>query len=50
MYKNHFSLIWKPQGVGFNKAIEELKLKFKIVDNIISDTQVKSYNKVEHKP
>ena len=34
MYKNHFCLICESEGVSFNKAIEELKLNFKVVDNV----------------
>ena len=25
LYKNHFCLIWKSQGVSFNQAVQELK-------------------------
>ena len=35
MYKDHFCLIWKSNGISFNKAIEELKLNFKVVENLI---------------
>ena len=28
LYNNHFCLIWKPQGVSFNQAIQELKNNF----------------------
>ena len=47
---NHFCLIWKSDGVSFDKAIKELKDNFKIVDNVISDKHVKSYIKYEYKP
>ena len=43
LYKNHFCLIWKSEGVSFNQAIEELKDNFKIVDNFITDTNVNSH-------
>ena len=49
MYRNHFSLIWKSNGTTFNKSIEEVKLNNKIVNNIISDDHVKSFNKDEYK-
>ena len=50
MYKNLFHLNWKCQGVSFNKATEELKIDFKIVDNVISDKHVKTFVKYEYKP
>ena len=37
MYNNHFCLIWKSQGVGFNQVIQELKDNYKIVDNYITE-------------
>ena len=40
---NVFGSIWKSQGVGFNKAIEDdLKQNFKVVDNVTSDKQFKN--------
>ena len=47
---NHFCLIWKSYNVSFHRAIRELKDNFKVVDNVISDKHVKSYNKYEYKP
>ena len=29
LHNNHFRLIWKSEGVSFNRAIKELKKKFK---------------------
>ena len=43
MYENHFCLILKSQGVSFKKTKEELKLNCKIIDNVMSDTQVKIF-------
>ena len=43
MYKNHFCLIWESQRVIFNKAMKELKANFKVVDNVMSDKDVKSF-------
>ena len=46
IYKNHFCLIWKSINISFNQVIEnEIKPKFKLVDNVISDKHVKSFNK-----
>ena len=42
-FKNHFSLISKSNGVSFNKAIGELKINSKVVDNSIFDKHVKSF-------
>ena len=46
IHNNHFCLIWKSNGIGFNEVIEkELKLNFKVVDNVISDKHVKRFIK-----
>ena len=37
LYKTQFCLIWKSQLVSFNKAIEESKTNFKVVDDALSD-------------
>ena len=51
IYKKHFCLIWKSQGVSFKKVIEELKLNFKVVDNVMSDKLFKiSCFKLNSKP
>ena len=48
IYNNHFCLIWKSNGVNFNRVIEnELKPNFKFVDKIISAKHVKSFIKYE---
>ena len=50
MHNNHFCLIWETDCVSFNKAIEdELEPNFKVVDIVISDKHVKSFNKYEYK-
>ena len=48
MYKEHFCLIWKSQGDRFNKAIEELKLKFQFIHNVIS--KFKTFSNYEYNP
>ena len=50
IHNNHFCLIWKSNGVSFEKAIKELKDNFRVVDNVISDKHVKSFIKYEYKP
>ena len=50
MYKNNLCLIWKSKGISCNKTIEQLKLNVKVVDNVICDKHVKSFNKYEYKP
>ena len=47
IHNNHFCLIWKSVGVSFHKTIKELKVYFKVIDNVISDKHVKSYIKYE---
>ena len=43
LYNTHFCLIWKSQGVSFNKAIQELQDNFKIVDNYITEENINSH-------
>ena len=50
LYNNHFCLIWKSEGVSFNKAIEVLKNNFKIVDIYITDENINSHFKYEFIP
>ena len=51
IHKNYFCLIWKTDGVSFNKAKEdELKPISKVVDNVISDKHAKSSIRYEYKP
>ena len=50
IYNNHFCLIWKSNGISFEKAITELKDNFKVVDNVISDKHVKGFIKYEYNP
>ena len=41
--KNHSCLIWISEGISFNKAIEELKDNFKIVDKFIPEENFNSH-------
>ena len=51
LHNNHFCLIWNSDVVSFKKTIEdELESNFKVVDNVISDKDVKSFIKYEYKP
>ena len=50
IHNNHFCLIWKTNGICFDGAVKQLKDNFRVVDNVISDKHVKSYNKYEYKP
>ena len=50
IHNNHFCLIWKSDGVKFDKATKELKDNLKVIDNVISDKHVKNYIKYECKP
>ena len=50
LYNNHFCLIWKSQIVSFNQAINELKHKFKKIDNYITEENVNSHFKYEFIP
>ena len=50
LYKNHFCLLWKSQGVSFNQAVQELKINFKIVDNYITEEIANSHFAYIYKP
>ena len=50
IYKNHFCLFWKSDGISFDKAIKKLKRNFKAVDNVISDKHIISFIKYEYDP
>ena len=50
LYKIHFCLIWKSQGVSFNQAITELKDNLKLVDNFITEENVNSHFNYEFIP
>ena len=50
IYNYQFCLIWKSDGISFEKARTELKDNFKVVDNVISDEHAKSFIKYECKP
>ena len=50
LYNNHFCWIWKSKNVSFNQAIKEMKDKFIIVDNYITEENVSSYFKNDFIP
>ena len=50
LYNNHFSVIWKSEGVGFKQAIKEPKDNFKMVDKYITEENVNSHFKYEFIP
>ena len=50
LFNNHFCLTWKSEGVSFNQAIKGLKDNFKIVDNFITEANVRSHFKYEFIP
>ena len=50
LYNIHFCLIWKSENVSFKQANKELKDNFKIVDNLITEENVKSYFEYIYKP
>ena len=50
LYKNHFCLKWKSQGVSFNQGTQELKDNFKTVDNFITEENVNSHFEYVYKP
>ena len=43
LFNNHFCLIWKSEGISSNQTIKELKDHFKIVENFITEENVKSH-------
>ena len=50
IYENQFCLIWKSDGISFDRAIKELKDNFRVVDNVICDKHVKILIKYEYEP
>ena len=50
IHNNHFYLIWKTNGISFDRALKVLKDNFRVADNVISDKHGKSYIKYEYKP
>ena len=50
LYNNHFCLIWKSEGVSFNQAIKKIKEEHKVVDNYITDENVKSFFEYKYQP
>ena len=50
LYTSRFCLIWKSEGVSFNKAIKKLKDNFKMVDTYITKENVTSHFKFEFIP
>ena len=49
-YNNHFYLIWKSQGVGFKKVVEERTLSFKIFNKCITEESVSTLFEYEYEP
>ena len=43
LYKIHFCVLWKSEGVSFIQAIKKLKDNKKIVDNLITEENVNSH-------
>ena len=50
LHNNHFSLIWKSEGVSFNQSIKELKDNFKKVDSFLTEENFNSHCKYEFIP
>ena len=48
--ENRFCLLWKSDRISSDKTIKELKDNFKVVDNIVSDKDAKSFIKYEYAP
>ena len=48
-YNNHFWLIWQSENVSFIQPITELKENFKIIDNYITEENVKSHFEYRYK-
>ena len=50
LFNSHFCAIWESEGVSFIRAMKELKDKVKIVDNYITEENVKSHFEYIYKP
>ena len=50
LFNNHYCAKWKKEGVSFKQAIKELKDDFKLVDNFITEENVKSHFEYKYIP
>ena len=50
LFNNHFCLIWKSEGISLKLACKDVKDNFEIVDNYITEENVKSHFKYEFIP
>ena len=50
LYKNHFCVLWISNGINFSKAVEELELNFKYVNNKVTDANVNKFTEYKFNP
>ena len=50
MHNNHFCVIWISNGINFSKAVEELELNFKYVNNKVTDANVNKFKEYKFNP
>ena len=50
LHKNHFCVIWISNGINFSKAVEELELNFKYVNNKVTDDNVTKFKEYKFNP
>ena len=48
LYNNRFARIWNSEGVNFNRAVKELKSRFKIVDKDKNNDNVNGYTDIKN--
>ena len=49
-HKNHFCVIWTSDGVNFSKAVEEIELNFKTINNKVTDINVNKFTEYKFNP
>ena len=50
LYKNHFCVIWISNAINFSKAVEEIELNFKTINNKVTDINVNKFTEYKFNP
>ena len=50
LHNNHFCVIWKSDKINLSKAIEEIELNFKTINNKVTDINVNKFTEYKFNP
>ena len=50
LHNNHFCVIWCSDKINLSKAVEEIELNFKYINNKVSDINVNKFTEYEFNP